>query len=215
MSDGAPTLLSGQVPAAPAAVTSDAATSQGNAAQAAWGIYDADSGQKLIDPDSIVSLDYRRDWALADYPIEGGLFETYDKVARPFDVRVRVAKGGDEAERTAFMASVEKAAAALTLCNVVTPEQTYLSVNFASIASTRSGSQGMGLITYDLDLRQVRVTAVAAYMAVGSQSAADPVSGGTVQPQPITAAPTQAEIKAAVAEARAGFDANMFSTPAY
>lgn len=213
MSDGAPTLLSGAAPAAPTPVTADAVSSDGSS-QSDWGIYDAKTGEKVIDPDSIISIDYRREWTLADYQIEGGGFETYDKVARPFDVRVRVAKGGNESDRGDFMVAVEKMAGSLTLCNVVTPEVTYLSVNVASIANSRTASAGVGLITYDLELREVRVTAQASFINVGSQGAADPQSGGTVQPQPAPA-PTQAEINAAVAEARAAIDANMFSTPAF
>lgn len=213
MSDGAPTLLSGAAPAAPAPVTADAVSSDG-ASQIDWGIFDAKTGLKVIDPDSVISLDFRQEWTLADYQIEEGGFETYDKVARPFDIRIRVAKGGSDSDRADFIVAVSKIAGSLTLCNVVTPEVTYLSVNVSSIANARSASTGAGLITYDLELREVRVTAKSTFINVASQGAADPQSGGTVQPQAAPPA-TQAEIKAAVAEARAAIDANMFSTPAF
>ena len=215
MSDGAPTLLDGTVPRMTdlQLATTDSTDSRFESVAPAWGIYL--DGARVVEPDSIISIDYRREWTLADYPIEGGSFETYDKVARPFDVRLRIAKGGDDAARTAFMANVERVAESRDLYSVVTPEQTYLSVNVSSVANSRTAREGLGLVTYDLELREVRVTAVAAFVAVTSPDSADPVNGGTVQTQTITKPATQAEIKAAVAEARAGFDVNMFSTPAF
>ncbi len=222
MSDGAPTLLNGTVPRMTdlQLATTDSTDGRFSAGASAWGIYL--QGVLVIEPDSIVALDYHREWTLADYPIEGGGFETYDKVAKPFDIRLRITKGGSEADRTQFLADVEAISASLSLYDILTPEKSYLSVNVTSLANSRTATNGMGLVIIDLGLRQIRMDAVAtvgatttSVVAPAAPSGATPVNGGTVQPQPITKPATQAEIKAAVAEARAGFDANMFSTPAF
>lgn len=160
-----------------------------------WGIYL--DGEKVLTPDSFLALDYKRDATIADYPIEGGGFETYNKVQRPFDVRLRLTKGGGPGDRRDFLAAVESIFESLSLYDVVTPEKTYLSCNVTSIGHGRSAMNGMGLLTIDIALREVRVTARTAFANVQSPPAAGIVYGGTVQPQP-TPAPVQAIVTKAL-----------------
>lgn len=204
--NGAPTLLSGAAPTSstPAARSDSAASQQGTKSD--WGLYL--EGAKIIEPDSILSLDYQRDWALADYPLEQGAFSTYDKVARPFDVHLRMTKGGSEQDRRGFLAAIETIAGSLALLDVVTPERTYLSVNIQRLGLQRTAFSGVGLLTVDVGLRQIRVTASAGFTAATVQSpgSADPVNGGRVQPQPTppaVAAPALAKVKKALAPASA------------
>jgi len=213
MSDnGAPTLLSGPAPAgAPAAATADAAVLQ-QAGKSEWGIYYKNS--KLLEPDSIIALDYVREWAVADFQLEQGAFSSYDKVQRPFDIRLRITKGGSEQDRQSFLSDLELIADDLTLFEIVTPVKTYLSVTVTRLAMAQQASSGVGLLAIDLGIRQVRVTAGIAFTNVQNPGSADPVNSGTVQPQPVPA-PTQAQIAADVAARRAEIDADMFSTPAF
>ncbi|OYW18904.1 MAG: hypothetical protein B7Z52_04355, partial [Burkholderiales bacterium 12-64-5] len=48
-----------------------------------WGIYTT-AGALALDPDTIEAVGYDAEYRVADYPIEEGGFETYDKVALPF-----------------------------------------------------------------------------------------------------------------------------------
>lgn len=195
--DGLPTLLNGVSGiVSPQPVTVDTAplpaTTDGN-----WGIYL--DGAIALAVDSVVMFEYQREWTLSDYPLEKGAFETYNKVAKPFDTRLRVVKGGSVSDRQSFLDKLEEIAASLDLYDVITPEANYLSVNIEKLGMTRTADKGVSLLTVDIGLRQVRVTAVAAFSAVqaqapttdpqqqarqaGQQAAANPVHVGTVQPQ--------------------------------
>jgi hypothetical protein len=203
--NGAPDLLSGAAPASPQQLATSSAAAAGSAqGTSQWGIFL--NGAKVLSPDSIAGLDYRREWRLADFPLEEGAFESYDKVAMPFDVQLRVTKGGDAATRAAFLAAVEKISGTLDRYDVLTPEATYTSVSVASLAVSRNASGGNGLITVLLGLRQVRVTATQAFLEVQAPQAADSVNGGTVQPQaptPAVAAKAATSLKKALPPAAA------------
>lgn len=192
--NGAPTLRSGAATPAATRATGDAA-STGGSVNGQWGIFL--NGALALAPDSIMSVEYDREWSLLDYPIEGGSFETFNKVARPFEKRVRVTKGGSATDRARFMDQVEALGASLSLYDVVTPEKTYLSVNVERFGYGRSAREGATLLVVDLILRQVRVTAVASFTQVANPASASPVSGGTVQPA-ATPAPVKASVSAAV-----------------
>ena len=170
--------IPGGIPTPPSPVSLDTVTVKAARQPVDWGIYLQNT--KVITPDSIVSLDYRREWRLADYPQEQGAFQTYNKVLTPFDVRLRMTKGGNAFTRGDFLDKIEEIAASLDLYNVVTPDATYTSVNIVSIGYSRTANQGAGLISVDIGLRQVRVTAKQTFANVKAPAAQAPVSGGTV-----------------------------------
>ena len=173
--------IPGGVPAAPPLATLDTVVVTGSRSKMDWGIYLANT--KVIEPDSIVALDYRREWRLADYPMEQGAFQSYNKVAVPFDVRLRMTKGGKFDVRGDFLDAVEKIAKTLDSYDIVTPDQIYTSVNIVSLGYSRTSNKGLGLISVDIGLRQIRVTATTTFLAVKSPAAQDPISGGTVATQ--------------------------------
>lgn len=158
-----------------------------------WGIFR--NGSPVVLADAVASVDFKRDWAVADYPIERGSFESYDKVEMPFGVRVRYAAGGSEQHRRAYLASIAAIAGTLDLYDVVTPEETYLNVNVQHYDFQRRNSNGVGMIAVDIWLVQMRVDAVAAFSNTKAPTAAANVNGGTVQtstPGPAVAGPVQA-----------------------
>lgn len=144
-----------------------------------WGIYttskstltgdtkadlgNAKGGDLAVEPDSIVAVDYAVDYRIADYPLEKGGFESYDKVSTPFETRVTMTKGGTLAERTKFLAAVQRIQSGLDLYDVVTPEKTYLNVNIAHVSLSRASDRGATLLTVELQLREIRQTATAAF----------------------------------------------------
>lgn len=135
-----------------------------------WGI--TKDGTSVIKGDNFVSLEYKQDWVIADYQIEGGGFESYDKVALPFDIRVAVSCGGAVDKREAFVNSIKAIAGDLNLYDVVTPEQTLQSVNIAHVDTKRTSTQGVGLIVVYIYLLEIRVTAEVAF----ADAAATPAS---------------------------------------
>lgn len=146
-----------------------------------WGLFL--DGVPVITADSVVSFGYKEEWRIPTYPIEGGSFESYNKVQMPFDVRMRFATGGSIAEKEAFLASVAAVIGSLDLFDAVTPEMVYQSVNPVHYDYNRTASNGVGLLVVDLWCEQVRVTASSQFTDSTKSPDAEPqVSGGTVQP---------------------------------
>ena len=197
--DGAPDLLSGPAPASDLQLAkTDSSDLRLKNARPVWGIFL--ESELLIEPDSILALDYHREWTVADFPMEKGAFNSYDKVAKPFDVRLRMTKGGNESTRGAFIRDIETLGESLVLVDVVSPDRTYLGVTITSIGYTQAATNGVGLITFDIALRQVRETASSAMSSdvVQDPGSADSKNGGTVQAKAAPAA-VQAAAKAALA----------------
>lgn len=146
-----------------------------------WGIFDQ-SGSPIIQADNTVSLEYKQDWVIADYPLEEGAFQSYDKVQLPFDVRVAFTAGGSLANRAAFLDSIAAVAGDLNLYDVVMPEATYVSVNIAHYDYKRTSTNGLGLMMVNVWCQEVRVTATTTFSNTQRPGGANSANGGTVQP---------------------------------
>lgn len=144
-----------------------------------WGIFL--NGFPVVAADSVVSVEYRQDWVISDYPLEQGAFESYDKVQVPFVARLRFTAGGDELNRRALLDSVAAIAGDTNLYDVVTPEAVYTSCNITHYDYRRTAINGVGIIMVDIWLVEVRVTATIGFGNVQSPSAASPFDGGGVQ----------------------------------
>lgn len=160
----------------------------GSSLRQPWGIYLG--GAPLILADTALSFEYRQQWSVSDYPVERGAFESYDKVQIPYDARFRFAKGGSEAERQAFVASIAAIAGTTTLYNIVTPEAIYISCTISHYDYSRKADNGLGLMQVDVWALEVRETATQQLTSSASNPVNAPQSnGGAVQ----TAAPTAAQ----------------------
>ena len=161
------------------------------AAVTQWGVFSG--GAALIACDNVASVDYRQQWALSDFPVEKGAFESYDKVATPFEARVRFTAGGSAANRQGLLDSIAAIAGDLNLYDVVTPEAVYSSVNITHYDYSRRADSGVGLISVDVWCLEVRVNTGA---GSGSDSAtpdgAGQAAGGSVQPGAATGSQTAA-----------------------
>lgn len=145
-----------------------------------WGIYTADN-TKALEPDTVVSIGYDAEHRIADFPIEEGSFESYDKVEMPFDIRVRMSKGGTREDRRAFLLAIESIRGNTELYSVITPDKTYLNVNFTRVSVDRSREQGAGLVTVELQLREIRQNVTAEFSNSKDPASADTKSDGSVQ----------------------------------
>lgn len=152
-----------------------------------WGIYSS-AGKAVVTADSVIALDLRKEFRIADFPVEQGGFASYNKVETPFDVKITFAQSGSVAARTALLASVDRAINTLDLYSVVTPEATYQSLNVVHYDYRRQSREGASLLQVDVWLQQVRIVKAAATTQVADPASAAPVSQGTVAAQPPTAA---------------------------
>jgi hypothetical protein len=150
------------------------------ALQAPWGIYF--NSKPIALADSVISLRYRQDWRISDYPLEQGAFQSYNKVEMPYDVLIKLAKGGSQADRYAFLSAIDAAAQSLNLYDVLTPERIFSSVNIAHVEYERTADHGKTLITVEIGLIEIRSTATLAFTDTLQSSGADPQNVGLVQP---------------------------------
>ena len=157
-----------------------------------WGIFK--DGTPVILADSVIEVDFKKEWRIADYPVEQGAFQSYNKVETPFDAKVKLSKGGKEADRQEFLDTIDDIAGTLDLYDVVTPEKTYIGANISHYDYRRQALNGVGIIVVELFLVEVRATATATFANpdfVGppappitdaiTPSGMDPTNGGLLQ----------------------------------
>lgn len=149
-----------------------------------WGIFTG-SGAAVAIADSVVSLDYRNGSRVSDYPVEQGAFASYNKVADPYSVRVRLVRGGTEQDRSDFIAAIEAAAATLDLFEVRTPEMVYPSANIDGFDYRRETVSGAGKIIAEVRLREIRQPDVGTRLTPKLPSGADAQSMGQVQTEAV------------------------------
>jgi len=147
----------------------------------------------VVVPDSFGEFAYRNEWAVSDFPVQEGAFANYDKVSQPFEIMVRLYKGGTKEARKKFLDSIEAIAGTLDLYDIVTPEKSYVGVNVMRYEVTRRGARGAYFLSeVDLYFREIRtVTAAYTSTAVTTQNAQNPsaqsvTNTGSVQAQPTT-----------------------------
>lgn len=131
---------------------------------------------------STVEFDYSQDWPISNYPQEQGAFQSYDKVTMPFDVKLRLAAGGSNAVRAAFLQTCLAMANSLNLYDVVTPELTFSSCNVTHVDWRRSATNGVTLIQVDMWFQEIPVGASASFEDTQQPGEAAPQGLGNIQP---------------------------------
>ncbi|KAK0360158.1 hypothetical protein LTR94_028400 [Friedmanniomyces endolithicus] len=149
-------------------------------ASSQWGIYRSGGGLALW-PDNITAVNFRGEYRVADYPVEQGGFESYDKVAMPFDATVRMTKGGTLADRDAFIKDVQAIRGDRKIYHVSTPEASYLNVNIVNVQIDRTLESGAGLIIVDISLREIRQNAKAEFSKSKDPASVSPYNNGVTQ----------------------------------
>ncbi len=146
---GVPTLLGGFAPTPALPALNDISNALPSSLSPSWGIFL--DGAAVVTADSVISMDARQEAVVADFPLEGGTFESYDKVDRPFDVRFRFAAGGDDANRAALFASVKALLADKTNKYMfISPEDVFESVTISHFDYHRTSINGVGLPAVDV-----------------------------------------------------------------
>lgn len=154
-----------------------------------WGIYLG--GAPVISADTITDFAWRKSWAISDYHVERGAFESYDKVETPHETRMRFAAGGTAENRRRLLEALGSIAPNLALYDIVTPEIVYTNCNIQHLDYQRQPRRGLGLIQVDVGFIEIRETVSEGGIPSSSalfSSGASPVNGGTVQAQEATPA---------------------------
>lgn len=173
--------LPGAIPAVVDLLIADALSFLGVTLAPQWGLFL--NGFPAVIAESVVAFDFRKGYEIPTYPIEGGSFESYNKVERPFDVRLRFSMGGTVADRQAFEATVRAAIASTKFFEAVTPEVVYSSVNPIRMDYVRKSTNGVGLLTIDVYCEEVRVGASSSFTSTSSGSTTSTVGSSSTSTQ--------------------------------
>lgn len=155
-----------------------------------WGIFK--DGKSVITADGVSVMEYKKDYDLPTFPIEGGAFSNYNKVELPADISVKFIAGQSTANRKALLDSIEAIQGSLDLYDVFTPEKTYTSYNIDHVDYRRALSGGLGVITAEVWLREIRITASQTFTNTKTPGGAATQSNGQTQTQPPTTQQNQA-----------------------
>lgn len=183
----------GTTPAAVAPATVDSREIVVVAATTKWAIHNTDGSPYFPEgdgPDSFIDVEDSRDWAIPNYPTEAGGFESYNKVTKPGEVHLTVAKGGTVSERQTFRQRLDALSESTTLVNILTPSRTYKRYNLTRVEVSRTAERGAALLQLRLAFTEVRTTVRARFSNVEDPSAAANVNGGAVQPSAPTPSQT-------------------------
>lgn len=145
----------------------------------------------VVVPDSFGEFSYRNEWTVSDFPVQDGAFASYNKVANPFEITLRLYKGGTKEARKNFLASIEKIAGTLELYDILTPERTYLNVNVTRFEVMRRGEKGAYFLSeVDVYFREIReVAATYTNTAATTENAQNPSAASVLNNGLIQAAP--------------------------
>lgn len=135
----------------------------------------------VVVPDTFLTFGYKQEWAVSDAPTERGGFASYNKVANPYEIQMRLFKSGTVAARKAFLESIDKIAGDLNLYKIVTPEKTYLRVNILRYEILREEERGAyQLNAVDIFFREIRIVrAEYTNSAANTEAALQPAATGT------------------------------------
>lgn len=186
---GLPPLLSGFTITSPTLLLQDAFDALTGQDAPQWGIFQ--DGVAVIEADNVLSFEYKQEWSVSDYPVETGGFQSYDKVSRPFDAKLRFSCGGSEDARIEFLQSISDVASTTDLYDVVTPEQTYESANITHYDYRRTSTNGVGLLIIDIWLVEIREATSAEFSNTQAASGSGTQNDGTVQTTTPTNGQTQ------------------------
>jgi len=185
---GVPALSIPSLPSVISLLTADAISLFAGVLNVPWGIYLGVI--PVVFADNVTAFGYEQKFEISDYPVEGGDFESYNKVYQPFETRLRFSTGGNLVKRQAFLDSIAAIIGDLNLYNVVTENAVYQSVNLVDYTYRQTAGSGLGLIQVDVTARQVKPAPSAALSNTVSPTNAGQVNLGPVQPQAATPAQT-------------------------
>ena len=160
------------------------ALAQSSQVASLWGIFDSD-GNQVVSPDSFVDFDNRNEWEVSSFPQQQGAFSSYNKVQVPFEIAIRMTKGGSVDDRTQFLQDIASIAGDTNLYTIWTPEQTYDNVNITRYENTRRGAGGAFFL--DVDVYFIQIVEVSAQYQ--SSSASPQNQNGTTNAQDPSAQP--------------------------
>jgi hypothetical protein len=162
-------------------ITADGPDVSTAAVSSQWGIFL--NGDPVVVADNVLSMEFRQDFKISNYPVEQGAFASYNKVQQPMEVKFRFSTGGSSAKRSGMLNSIASVIGDTNLYDVVTPDATYIGFNFNHQDYRRTAQEGAGLLTVDVGCEEVRT----ASLIVSSSGTGSNASAASATPNSIVA----------------------------
>ena len=146
-----------------------------------WEIQDA-AGKKVIDPDAFLSIDYHNESNIPMFPIESGAFDSYNKIATPYIIAVKIAKGAkidmgfNSPDLKTFLNTLESIQGDTKNYSIITPDATYLNATLKGFDYKRETNNGASMIIATLNFVQVMKAQIAVSNIDYRTLAPDPVN---------------------------------------
>ncbi len=163
--------------------------------QSQWGIFNS-AGQPIFNVDefnlitnSVMTtegVDYSKETKVSSFPIEQGSFASYNKVETPASPVVTLCFSGSDANRAAFINTIDTACKSTDLYSIATPEVTYINYSIVRYGYSRRNANNAYMYTVEIGLEEIRevsaqFTKVSQINTPKTASAVPPVDGGKVQ----------------------------------
>lgn len=113
-------------------------------------------GGTALSFDSMLSVDVKSENQVVQEAVEEGSFATYNKLASPTSIHIKLAKSGYDYDQQAFLKELDKLCDGVDLLRLTTPSATYSGYNVESYAYIRDDTSGAQLLTVELSLVEVR-----------------------------------------------------------
>jgi hypothetical protein len=202
------------IPAAPVMLIADAVSVvQGIAALFGtnWGIFL--NGVQVVGQDvnsifnvvsgsgtgNVLDFDVKTSWSIAEYPVEQGGFQSYNKVQHPYDVAITVTAGGSLSNRQQLLDQVDAIMGSTQEFDVIMPEKAFIGVNPINYGISRRHDHGLGLLIIPIFFKQVRPASAPQF----SGTAASVAGTATTNQAPSIPSPTP-QFASATSQVQAG-----------
>lgn len=151
-----------------------------------WGIYEAGSSVVMaFQPDSVIEMSVSEESHIPDYRVQTGGFATYNKIAQPFEIPIRITKHGDSSERDTLIEFLKKAVKDVKTYDILMPECVWSNVTLTRYQIDRSREKtGHDLIIADCWFKEVREAPTVYYNP--EQDKADTTNTGDPDAVPTT-----------------------------
>jgi len=135
--------------------------------------------KRVVTPDSIGEFGYRNEYDTSDYPVQKGGFADYNKVANPFEISLRLRKGGNKDERAKLIEEIEAIVGTTLFYQIMTPERTYRNCNVTRYEISRRGAGGAYYMS-EVDIYFKEIREVEAEYSVTSVATANAASAAAL-----------------------------------
>lgn len=138
---------------------------------------------KAIRPDGFGEVEFKGEANVATAPIEGGGFQSYNKVVNPEEIPVvMICSGQGEMSRTDFLTECLKLKNSPRVLKLVTPDQVFPAVTCTGMSYKRTAREGATLLQVRMTFREVRESGHTSYPGAKRDSSFPTKEGGRVTP---------------------------------